>query len=71
MKKCVLCDKEFVGYGNNAQPLAEGLCCDACYVDVINERRHEHIRNLETILIDGEIHPTIRRVSGRKNPKTT
>ena len=62
MKKCVLCDKEFAGYGNNAQPLAEGLCCDACNVDVINERYHERIRNIENFLIDTGLHPTARRV---------
>ncbi len=27
---CILCNKEFEGIGNNAQPLAEGFCCDFC-----------------------------------------
>ena len=62
MKKCVLCDKEFEGHGNNAEPLSKGICCDACNVDVINERHYEHRRNLKTILIDGGLHPAIRRV---------
>ena len=27
---CVLCSKEIIGYGNNAQPLKDGRCCDDC-----------------------------------------
>lgn len=27
---CVICKKEFTGYGNNAHPVAEGRCCDIC-----------------------------------------
>lgn len=30
--KCVLCGKKIVGYGNNAEPLAHGRCCDECNV---------------------------------------
>ncbi len=30
-KVCVLCGKEFVGYGNNPKPLAQSCrCCDDC-----------------------------------------
>ena len=28
MKTCILCKKEFEGFGNNSQPLKEGLCCE-------------------------------------------
>lgn len=39
MKKCILCGKEIIGYGNNAQPLKEGICCDSCNIyKVIPER---------------------------------
>lgn len=31
---CCLCDKEFEGHGHDAQPLAEGKCCDECVHDV-------------------------------------
>lgn len=27
---CVVCNLTFEGYGNNAEPVAEGLCCDRC-----------------------------------------
>lgn len=36
--KCVLCGKEIKGAGNNAEPLAEGKCCDACNNQVILAR---------------------------------
>lgn len=29
-KKCCLCGNSYIGYGNNAQPLKEGYCCDPC-----------------------------------------
>jgi hypothetical protein len=43
---CVLCKKslaknanhEFWLKGNNAQPLADGQCCDLCNIDVIMAR---------------------------------
>lgn len=28
--KCVLCKNKILGYGNNAQPLKKGQCCDMC-----------------------------------------
>lgn len=38
-KICVLCKKNFSGYGNNAQPLKEGQCCDECnFTKVVPER---------------------------------
>jgi hypothetical protein len=27
---CCLCSKPYTGYGNNAQPLSDGRCCDDC-----------------------------------------
>ena len=37
-KTCVLCEETYVGYGNNADPVAEGLCCDDCNNGVIATR---------------------------------
>lgn len=40
-KKCCLCDKEFIGYGNNPYPLVKeqgARCCDECNKLVIAER---------------------------------
>ena len=28
--QCVICDEHFTGYGNNAEPVKEGICCDTC-----------------------------------------
>lgn len=39
--KCIICEKEFEGYGNNALPVKEGLCCDRCnHTIVIPTRIH-------------------------------
>lgn len=40
-KKCVICGKEFEGYGNNAQPVKDGLCCDDCNTKVVIPARLE------------------------------
>jgi hypothetical protein len=29
-KVCCICGKEFEGWGNNAQPVKDGVCCDEC-----------------------------------------
>lgn len=29
-KKCCICGKEFNEFGNNAQPVKDGTCCNAC-----------------------------------------
>jgi hypothetical protein len=45
-KKCVLCKKIFRGYGNNSQPLKDGLCCDDCNLNkVIPERLKGGVEN--------------------------
>jgi hypothetical protein len=36
--KCCICGKPAGKYGNNAQPLAEGQCCDCCNNKVIRAR---------------------------------
>ena len=29
-KKCCICGETFNGYGNNAEPVEKGTCCDCC-----------------------------------------
>lgn len=29
-KICSICKREYTGYGNNAQPINNGRCCNAC-----------------------------------------
>lgn len=39
MPKCIICGKNYKGYGNNARPVKDGQCCDKCnYSKVIPER---------------------------------
>ena len=28
--KCKICNETFLGHGHNAQPVANGRCCDVC-----------------------------------------
>lgn len=35
MKKCVICKKPIEGYGNNAEPVRPGRCCDECNWKVV------------------------------------
>lgn len=32
---CSICGKEYVGYGNNAQPVNDRRCCDECNLKVV------------------------------------
>jgi len=29
-RTCCVCGKEYTGFGNNAEPVMEGRCCDEC-----------------------------------------
>lgn len=44
MEKCVICKREIVGYGNNAEPVRKGRCCDHCNSTVILPMRFEIMR---------------------------
>ena len=46
MTKCCLCGDEIKGYGNNAEPLTEGRCCDRCNQNVITFRIYITPENL-------------------------
>lgn len=34
-KTCSICQSKFVGWGNNAQPVNDGTCCDDCNSAVV------------------------------------
>lgn len=38
LKRCCICKNLYEGYGNNAAPLKDGLCCDSCNMKVIAAR---------------------------------
>lgn len=38
MKKCCICGKKIIGYGNNPWPVVkdeDSVCCDSCNSDVV------------------------------------
>ena len=43
--KCCLCSVEFEGYGNNAEPLKKGLCCDKCNAEKVILKRLEGLKS--------------------------
>ena len=38
---CSICNEKIEGFGNNAQPINDGRCCDDCNILVIIERIKE------------------------------
>ena len=37
--KCSICKEDFEGFGNNAQPVNDGICCDTCNLSHVIVRR--------------------------------
>lgn len=33
--KCCICNKEIYNFGNNAEPVKKGICCDECNWKVV------------------------------------
>jgi len=48
-QKCVICRKDFYGFGNNPNPIkSEGVCCDNCnFSKVIPARLNQFERKEE------------------------
>jgi DNA-directed RNA polymerase subunit RPC12/RpoP len=44
---CVLCKKIYEGYGNNAEPITKGQCCDECNRRFIIPFRFVFFRHIE------------------------
>ena len=36
---CSICEEKFEGYGNNAQPVNNGECCNTCNMMYVIKRR--------------------------------
>jgi hypothetical protein len=49
-KFCSICGVNAVGYGNNAQPINNGLCCDVCNELVVIPERVRRIHRGETAI---------------------
>ena len=39
IKRCVICHTEYSGFGNNSEPVCEGLCCDLCNQRIVLPKR--------------------------------
>ncbi len=48
MPTCSICGKKYEGYGNNAQPVNNGRCCDNCNATIVVPRRlQDHLKGRE------------------------
>ena len=45
---CSICGKEYTHYGNNAQPINNGRCCDECNATKVIPARFELAKKGET-----------------------
>lgn len=48
-ERCAICGGPIEGYGNNADPLAKGKCCDRCNAKVISARIDRMMENRREI----------------------
>jgi len=39
---CSICKREYVGWGNNANPVNDGRCCDECNWKVVIPKRIDY-----------------------------
>jgi hypothetical protein len=42
---CSICGGLYTGFGNNAQPVAAGRCCDLCNAELVIPERLPLLRN--------------------------
>ena len=57
---CSICGKEFEGFGNNAEPVNDGTCCDKCKRDVVIPRRladykSVHVKKVKLVGIELDV----------------
>lgn len=46
---CSICGNEFNGFGNNAEPVNDGICCDKCKHEVVIPRRLADLNKKEPV----------------------
>ena len=47
MEKCSICGRVYYGFGNNAEPVNHGECCDWCNAEYVIPARIERMRKRE------------------------
>lgn len=52
--KCVICGKDFDGWGNNAWPVKDGICCDECNQEEVIPARLAQLYNKSNLKEDKE-----------------
>ena len=54
MEKCIICNTQIKGWGNNANPVQNGRCCNDCNSEVVIPYRIEAMKKglYKTIKID-------------------
>lgn len=50
--KCVICEKEIIGPGHNAEPIAKGQCCDGCNKKVLHKRYLDALKSGSVNIVD-------------------
>jgi len=45
---CSICYEQYVGFGNNAEPVTIGRCCDKCNTNVLMARIMQSIKTITT-----------------------
>lgn len=45
MPICSICGEHYEGYGNNAQPVNDGRCCNKCNGTIVVPRRFQDAKN--------------------------
>ena len=48
---CSICNESFEGFGNNAEPINDGRCCDFCNTFVVIPTRIDDSVELDSILM--------------------
>lgn len=56
---CCICKEPIKGYGNNAEPVCSGRCCDKCNMDVVLPARVKAFRNSKNEELDDDIDDTL------------
>lgn len=54
-EKCVICKKTITGYGNNAEPVAKGRCCDICNASKVIPARIAQLYGLKNKNINEDL----------------
>jgi hypothetical protein len=45
--RCSICQLTYTGFGNNAQPVNDGRCCDTCNALVVIPARQQRMKEAE------------------------